>query len=184
MAGKKGMEPKLVVHDELAHTHQVRPRQGGKRNEVLEVIQQAASAKPVHKVTPPMDPAVRRANYVRQNTARAGIVPGGGEGLPFTNAQLRRMRKGDPGSRPVRQRFRREQLIDNQRVPTGRVGAKRWGPQMSLAGLNALLFRSRTSTKGMAGTGLAATVASQVGRQQARTGHGRRRQHKGARRNG
>lgn len=178
MAGKKGPEPKLIVHDELAHTHthRVRPRQGGKRNEVLEIIQQAASAKKPHRVTPPMTHDQRLANYQAQN-ARTGRKE-------LTAAQSRRLRKGDDPAKPVRQRFHREPRIDNQRVPTGRVGAKRWGPQMSIEGLNKLLFRSRTSMKGVAGTGLAATVASQVGRQRARTGHGRRRQNRGSRRNG
>jgi hypothetical protein len=137
----------------------------------------------VHRVILPMSPERRRAAYIAQNTRRAGIVAGGGQGLPFTAAQLRRMRKKDPLSRPereIRQTF--QNRTGDQRKPTGRVGRKRFGPAMTMDGLNKLLFSSRTGQKGMdIGQHQAASAA---GRLAARTGHGRKRIRRGSRRNG
>jgi hypothetical protein len=79
-----------------------------------------AHADKVHRVILPLDPQVRRAHYIAQNTRRAGIVAGGGEGLHFTARQLRRMRKKDKLSRPYRAPEQAwawaEAKIDNQRI--------------------------------------------------------------------
>jgi hypothetical protein len=170
----------------------IRPRQGGKTaevkagNRVHRTAQQTMlveRAGRVHRVILPMSPERRKAAYIAQNTQRAGIVAGGGQGLPFTAAQLHRMRKKDPASRPEReiaQDFRNR--TGDQRKPTGRVGRKRFGPAMSMDGLNKLLFGARSSQKNMdLGQHQAASAA---GRLSARTGHGRKRIRRGSRRNG
>jgi hypothetical protein len=154
-------------------------RQGGKTAQHSMLVERAGR---VHRVILPMSPERRKAAYIAQNTQRAGIVAGGGQGLPFTSAQLRRMRKKDPLSRPYRAPEQKWARINNQHKPTGRVGSKRFGPQMTLAGLEKLLFGARSSQKGMdLGQHQAASAA---GRLAARTGHGRKRIRRGSRRNG
>jgi hypothetical protein len=171
---KKGANPKLAILDEVQpHRHQViktAGRQGGKKTAMAKLTESVFPVKPlIYPPAEPLTPDQRRANYVRQN---------GSDRL--TPAQLRRLHKKDHTrpAPPVKQHFSR---IDNQRRETGRVGAKRFGPQMTIKGLNELLFRSRTTVKGM---NLGQTEAGQRGRIAARTGHGRKRTHRGSRRNG
>ena len=137
---------------------------------VLDAIEQAAGVRRPQKVTPRMTAERRQANYTAQNTRRAGVVPGGGEGLPLTPAQRRRLRHKAASTRPaqpVRQRFTR--VFRMNRPETGRIGAKRFGPQLSRAQLDKLFTGS---SRGMSLKGIVAgrEQAGILGRLMARRG--------------
>lgn len=137
--------------------------------------QYAANIERVHREVLPMSNASRLAGYEKTNAGR-----------PLSGRQIRRLARHDAyelppdvqcmiknrdhSRKPIRQRF---ELIDNQRKPTGRVGAARFGPQQGIEGLRKLLFAPRKSLKGMDLD--EGNAASQLGRMKARTGSGRRR---------
>lgn len=161
---------------------EIRPRKGGKTAQFALNLERSKRIRkdPVE----PMHNDARAAGYMRQHPGR-----------PFTRAELKRLadhqlkctadrdctpdeaqwqvRGREYRRKPIQQRFNREPMIDNQHLPTGRVGMARFGPAAGIEGLNKLLFGSRKGEKGM-DLGQSA-AASQAGRFAVRTAHGRRK---------
>jgi len=120
---------------------ETRPRKNGKTAEhgrVMEIVTQG-SKKP-HRVTPPMDYATRLEHYQAQNDARCGHASGSKPQLTFAQARRLRKKAGDKPYRAPRQTFQR---IDNQHLPTGRVGAfRRFGAPLGRLTLDQLFQRA------------------------------------------